>query len=281
MSKESRKKRREGKKNARAVNKANRKGAGLLQTRAKRIGREQDRADRESEAEIKLNLMKEQAAMAEESRLARVQEAEDRAAEVAAGNTGVAGGLSDIQSIKATRYLQKRGVKPFRDPALKAAQVLDERGEQIRERMEPEIEEINNDVSIPEEERADWYPEEDDIHEEILDEEFDQANFDGYDENHADYLDADTVGVLFNMGKAAADKYRQKQFAAGKKAFGKTKAQWEAEQKNTDTVVNAATEAAEAEIKKQKIKEYTPHMVVGVVLLAIVLYAVYAQGKKS
>lgn len=237
-----------------------------------------ERADRESEAAIKLNEMKENRAAAEESRLAQLEEAQANAEQSGTNE------LNDLQKMKAGKYLAKRGVKPYKDAGMRAAQVIDERETQINERMQPEIDELNEDISMSDEEKTEYMPDAEDIHEEILDEEYEQANFDGMDKDSADYLDAETIGVLYNVGKSATDKYREKQFAQGKKAFGQTKEQWDKKQaaaKKGDTVLAAAQGTAEDEIKKQKIKEYTPMIIGGIILVAFLIGAAYFSGRKK
>lgn len=275
---------RRAKKAARQQARAKRKETRFQNAPRQRKGRaeaaESARLDKVNDAEVLNSKMKAQAEAAEISRLAQVEAAEEEAQ-----NTGVAN-LSAIQEIKAKKYLQRRGVRPLKAADMAAAQVVEERYNEIQERLQPEIEQIENDLSIPDEERADWMPDEDDIHEEILDAEFFDAQFNGYDDDGADYLDADTLGTLYNVGKAALDKYRAKQYAKNpnKKILGQTKKEWEAAQAakmQGDTVGAAAMAAAESDIKKQKLREYTPQIVGGVIVLIIVGIALYVSGKKS
>lgn len=93
----------------------------------------------------------------------------------------------------------------------------------------------------------------DELLEYILEEEEEYFSFDG----GADYLDPATAAVLANAGTKAAQKYREVRFAQGKKAFGKTKDQWEKEKEMKDSgnkqpglIREVATEAKQAAIEE-------------------------------
>jgi len=226
------------------------------------------------------NKMKQDAQAAEISRLAQIEAAQEAAAESGAAP-------APEQQLKAKKYLQRRGVVGvYKDPELLAAQLMDARYNQIQERIDAEREEVMNDISIPDEEKETWIPDEEDIHDEILEEEFFDAQFNNYDGESADYLDADTIGLLYNTGAAALDKYKQKQWAKNpnKKILGQTKKEYDAKRAASaagDTVYDAAVNKATEEVKKQKIKEYTPLIIGGVVVLVLIVIGTYYAGKKS
>ena len=256
--------------NDRSTRKNNKAAAKIVR---KQTNTENSRRGRKMAETVVNNEMK-QAEQAAESRLINREIAEEE-------SNGV---MTPKATLKAQSYLKKKGVRTFKDPEILAAQVLDFRQNEIQERIQAEREEIDNDITIPEDEKGELYPDDEDIEEEILDEEFEQANFDGFDEDSIDYLDADTIGLLYNIGKGAADKFREKQFAKGKKAFGKTKEQFEKQQAlkaKGDTVANASSSAAEQTIKEQKLREYTPQIIVGVLILAAVVFAAYKANSKK
>src|SRR6187402_973733 len=90
-----------------------------------------------NDSEIKLNEMKENASLEAESRLADLQDIEENTPETTIPN--------EKQMAKAGKYLQRRGVQVYKDPVLRAAQVADEREQEIYERLEPERELIMQD----------------------------------------------------------------------------------------------------------------------------------------
>lgn len=206
------------------------------------------------------------------SRLSNVQEKEENLPEGAMP--------SPDQQIRMRNYLQTRGtVGVYKDPSLMSAQIMEQRQEEIARRRQAEIdEEMQEDPWTALEDRD--FPDEEDIEEEWIDEEYDSFAFSG--ETKADFLDEDTLALVYKVGKAASDKYREKRFKQGKKAFGMDQKTFEAKQAaNGDRIIDAASDAAEKEIKKQKIKEYTPAIVAGVAILIVIVVAAFVYGKKK
>ena len=241
----------------------------------------------------------------EPEEISRVADVED--AEHSAGNTGINGANLDLKQVtKMTNYVKRQNRTPEKDPELLAAQVYETREQQIQrenareiaaERAANQTGAINQNWGIEDGEVLPEYqnqdetedlPDFEDTHENILEQEEQEFSFDGNEDN---FLDPATLGVALSAGKAAADKYREKQFAKGKKAFGKTKAQWDAEQaKKTaiekgdikdPSIINAAKKAAEESIQKETVKSYTNEIWIGSILLVVVLVSVYYYGKKS
>ena len=229
----------------------------------------------------------------ERSRLAEVDAAQE--------NTGNEE-ITLQQQIKGANYLKRRNRTPETTPDMIAAQVAEERQREIEQRNAGQIaeikaanegknqnwgleegetmeEEINEDLELPDM---------DDTHEDILEEEEMTFGFDGNEDN---YLDPDTLGILLKGGQAAADKYRQKRFKEGKKYFGKTQKQWEAEEarklkvsegdRASETAIEAALREAEQEAIKAAKKSYTNEMWAAGILLVLVGFYLYSAGKKS
>ena len=230
---------------------------------------------------------------AERSRLAEVDAAQEQT-----GNEEI----TLQQQIKGANYLKRRNRTPETTPDMIAAQVAEERQREIEARNAAQIaeikaanegknqnwgledgetmeEEINEDLELPDM---------DDTHEDILEEE--ELTF-GFDGNEDNYLDPDTLGVLLKGGQAAADKYRQKRFKEGKKYFGKTQKQWEAEEQRkikvsegdraSETAIEAALREAEQEAIKATKRSYTNEMWAAGILLVLVGVYLYSAGKKS
>lgn len=235
------------------------------------------------------------------SRLAKVDEAME--------NTGVNGNedtnLTLQQQTKAANYLKRRKRQPEKEPDLLAAQVAEERAREIEQRNAAQIAEIKaanqtratnqnwgleegEDMEEVEQDENLEFPDFDDTHEDILEEEEQTFSFDGDEDN---YLDPDTLGVVLKASEAATDKYREKRFKEGKKWMGKTKKQWEAEQARKkavaegdtekETAIEAAKRAAEDETIKATKRSYTNEMwAAGIILVLVGVYLYYA-GKKS
>lgn len=190
------------------------------------------------------------------------------------------------QQVKVKKYLERRGRKEIEEsPEMLAAQFREERGREINQRFEEKLDYLdeNADANDPE-----WYeenyPEYEDIEEEILQEEEDSYAFTGDSDN---FLDPDTIAVATNVGKKAADLYRQKRFAKGLKAFGMTKAQWEKKQEEQRKAIAEGTDtvsqlrgAAMQETTRQYIGRNPAIIVVGVLLLGAAIYGVVALNKK-
>lgn len=189
------------------------------------------------------------------------------------------------QQVKVKRYLERRGRKEIEEsPEMLAAQFREERGREINQRFEEKLDYLdeNADANDPE-----WYeenyPEYEDIEEEILQEEEDSFAFTGDSDN---FLDPDTIAVATNVGKKAADLYRQKRFAAGKKAFGMTKAQYDKKQEEQRKAIAEGTDtvsqlrgAAMQETTRQYIGRNPAIVVLAVVLLGTAIYAVVALNR--
>jgi hypothetical protein len=184
---------------------------------------------------------------------------------------------------KATNYLIQRGRQSLEtNPELLAAQVMEERERQIEARRDQAIEEMNQ-LSYPDYPKEEEYPDEESIHNSIMEEEENTFGFTGEEDN---FVDPATLGVLLNVGEASANKYRENRFAKGQKAFGKTQKQWEAEQKKKEkiakgelpdpSIINAASKEAEEQIIKVRTDEFkadnfTMVIVVGIVIVASIL----------
>lgn len=190
------------------------------------------------------------------------------------------------QQVKVKKYLERRGRTEIEEsPEMLAAQFREERGREINERFNDKIEYLDENAQAND---AEWYeenyPEYEDIEEEILAEEEDSFAFTGDSDN---FLDPDTIAVATNVGKKAADLYRQKRFAKGLKAFGMTKAQWEKKQEEQRKAIAEGTDtvsqlrgAAMQESTRQYIGRNPAIIVVGVLLLGAAIYGIVALNKK-
>lgn len=207
------------------------------------------------------------------------------------------------QQQKATNYLKKRNRQPEDSPEYLAAQTYEEREREISQRNKSNNKAYNSLNATPSNsgtwgkdeaednaEIEETEPEENEAetHELIMEEEEDNFCFDGKEE---DYLDPETIGIIYKTGEAAAAKYREKRFSQGKKAFGQTKKSWEAEQARKqrvgqgsevdETVIEAAKKAAEKETKKSTIKSYSNYIWIAGISIILAGFYIYFQGKKS
>jgi hypothetical protein len=192
--------------------------------------------------------------------------------------------------VKATNYLKTRGrvIEDENDAEMLGAQFLEERQRQIAERHDEIENAIDDTQGLTEDERDELVPEYEDVLEEIMEEEENNFAFDG---NEDFFVDPATAAMLINVGKAGAEKYKEKRFKAGKKAFGRTAAQDKAIKEKkaggeaTASPASAALSAAITEVEniktKEAIKSYTPYFIGGGVLLVIIGVAVFYAGKKS
>jgi len=190
--------------------------------------------------------------------------------------------------VKATNYLKTRGraIEDENNGEMLAAQFLEERQRQIAERHDEIETAIDETPGLTEDERDEMVPEYEDVLETIMEEEENNFAFDGNEDN---FVDPATAAMLVNVGKAGAEKYKEKRFAAGKKAFGRTAAQDAAiklkKASGEQTPGAAAATAAISEIERIKteetIKGYTPYFIGGAVLLVVIGVAVFYAGKKS
>lgn len=190
------------------------------------------------------------------------------------------------QQIKVKKYLERRGVSDIeQSPEMLAAQFREERGKEINERFEDKVQYLDENAQANDPE---WYeenyPEYLDVEEEILAEEEDSFAFTGDSDN---FLDPDTIAVATNVGKKAADLYRQKRFAAGKKAFGMTKAQFDKKQEEQRKAIAEGTDtisqlrgAAVQESTRQYIGRNPVLIAVGVLLLGAAIYGLVQLNKK-
>lgn len=190
------------------------------------------------------------------------------------------------QQVKVKKYLERRGRTEIEEsPEMLAAQFREERGREINERFEDKIAYLDENAQANDPE---WYEENyptyEDVEEEILAEEEDSFAFTGDSDN---FLDPDTIAVATNVGKKAADLYRQKRFAAGKKAFGMTKTQYDKKQEaakkalaeGTDTI-SQLRGAAVQESTRQYIGRNPAIVVVGALLLVGAIYGLIQLNKK-
>jgi hypothetical protein len=196
-------------------------------------------------------------------------------------------GFEPEKQVKVKNYLKRRNRGDIYDdrPEMLAAQFREERGREIAERYQEKVNWLDENAQANDPE---WYeenyPEYDDIEEEILEEEENSFSFTGDSDN---FLDPDTIAVATNIGKKAADLYRNKRFAQDKKAFGMTKAQWEAKQEaqrkalaeGTDTV-SQLRGAAVQESTRQFIGRNPVVIVLGTILLAGAIYGLMQLNKK-
>ena len=190
--------------------------------------------------------------------------------------------------VKVTNYLKSRGrvIEDENDAEMLGAQFLEERQRQIAERHDEIETAIDETPGLTEDERDEMVPEYEDVLNDIMEEEANNFAFDG---NEDFFIDPETAAMLVNVGKAGAEKYKEKRFAAGKKAFGRTAAQDKAIKEKKASGEQgpggAAASAAIAEIERIKtqeaIKGYTPYFIGGAVLLVVIGVAVFYAGKKS
>ncbi len=192
--------------------------------------------------------------------------------------------------IKATNYLKTRGraIEDENDAEMLGAQFLEERQRQIAERHDEIETAIDETPGLTEDERDEMVPEYEDVLNDIMEEEANNFAFDG---NEDFFIDPATAAMLVNVGKAGAEKYKEKRFKAGKKAFGRTAAQdaaiklKKASGAESDNPASAALAAAIAKVEEEKTKEavksYTPYFIGGGVLLVIIGVAVFYAGKQS
>lgn len=275
--------------------------AARIENKAKKQDREQDRKDKKVELRQGrrtdrmnrkqdrkdlgvLNSMRENTNEPMESKVLQAEESQEKNA----GRTD----LTPMEATKGLNYLKRRGKTPITetDPKIIGAQVMDAREQEIAEKNKAtraEMEGLN--WGADESERdLEELPDLEDSHEDIMEEEFDSFGFNQSDE---DYLDPDTVGALYAVGQAGVEKYRQNQFKQGKKAFGKTQKQWEAEQarkkaiaadpSQDKSIINEMLRKGEDVATKQTIKDYTPQIiVVSIVIIAAVVFAYYKGSKK-
>jgi hypothetical protein len=190
------------------------------------------------------------------------------------------------QQVKVKKYLERRGRTEIeQSPEMLSAQFREERGREINERLNDKVAYLDENAQANDQEWYDEnYPTYEDVEEEILTEEEDSYAFTGDSDN---FLDPDTIAVATNVGKKAADVYRQKRFAAGKKAFGMTKAQFDKKQEEqrkalaegTDTI-SQLRGAAVQESTRQYIGRNPALIAVGVLVLVGAIYGLMQLNKK-
>ena len=189
------------------------------------------------------------------------------------------------QAIKLKKYLERRGqeVEDDTDPALLAAQFQEERareigGRYVKRLQEVDEGEISNDIEWVEENEPDI----EDIEEEILEEEENTFSFTGEADN---FLDPQTLAVAGAVGQKGLDLLRKKRFAAGKKFFGQTQAQYEAKQKalaqGAPTTLDELTAAGAREGVRQTIARKPTLLIVGVVVIVSAIAGMIYLSKKS
>jgi hypothetical protein len=115
----------------------------------------------------------------------------------------------------------------MQNPEYAAAAAYDIMGEDMADDANADENAINEDweeYDMEEQpEKGDFF----DYFEGVLEEEEEEASFNGSDY----FLTPETAALAIRAGKAGADKYREIRFSKGKPAFGKTKEQYEAAQK--------------------------------------------------
>jgi hypothetical protein len=190
------------------------------------------------------------------------------------------------QQVKVKKYLERRGHTEIeQSPEMLSAQFREERGREINERFNNKVQFLDENAQANDQEWYDEnYPTYEDVEEEILTEEENSFAFTGDSDN---FLDPDTIAVATNVGKKAADLYRQKRFAQGKKAFGQTKAQFEKKQEEQRKAIAEGTDtvsqlrgAAVQESTRQYIGRNPAIVVVGALLLVAAIYGVVQLNKK-
>ena len=250
--------------------------AARVENKALKIANRQERAMNKQDNNLQKRL----------SKNVRVAEVKEKSENLPADMTGEQMPLQ--AKVKATNYLKrrKRVIEDENDGDMLGAQFLEERNREIAERHDEIETAIDDTQGLTEDEQDELIPEYEDVHEMIMEEEANNFSFDGNEDN---FVDPDTAAMLINVGKKAAEKYKEKRFAAGKKAFGRTaaddKAAKEKKALGEKGAIGSASDAAIAEITRIKtqetVKEYTPYIIGGAVLLVIVGVAVFYAGKKA
>ncbi len=243
--------------------------------------RRQDRRDSNAKARQDRKLLKTQARINKSAEIQPPEESEEQTnfEEVK---------LKPEQQIKLKNYLtKKRKRTDIEDgsPELLAAQFQEERAREIAQRYQKSLEQhderaVDNDEEYMEENEPDI----EEIEEDILEEEANNFSFTG---NEDYFLDPATLAVAGAVAQKGTELYREKRFAKGKKAFGKTKAQYDAklkaEAEGVPTTGSKLKDAATGEAKKQWVAENTTTVVVvAFVLVSAVVGFIYLakQGKK-
>ena len=215
-------------------------------------------------------------------------QAEREAAQETGEETPDTTNFTPERQVKVKKYLERRGRGNAIEtsPETLAAQFREERGRQINERFNDKINWLDeNEEANDDEWYEENYPDYEDIEEEILEEEENEFAFTGDSDN---FLDPDTIAVATSVGKKAADLYRQKRFAQGKKAFGMTKAQYEKKQEAQRQAIAEGTDtlsqlkgAAVQESTRQFIGRNPLIIVVGVLLVVSAIAGVVYMNKSS
>ena len=192
--------------------------------------------------------------------------------------------------VKATNYLKSRGrvIEDENDAEMLGAQFLEERQRQIAERHDEIENAIDETPGLTEDEKDEMIPEYEDVLNDIMEEESNNFAFDGQEDN---FVDPETAAMLIKVGQAGAEKYKEKRFASGKKAFGRTAAEDKAIKDKkaigaeSDNPLSAAAMAVKNKIvdvkTEETMKEYQPYFIGGGILLVIIGFAVFYAGKKS
>lgn len=192
------------------------------------------------------------------------------------------------QAVKMVNYVKAQREEPIsNNPEELAAQFRDLRGSQIAQRRAQHVEALRNRAVSEDEDFVEMEtPTYDEVEEEILEEEENNFNFTGEEDN---FLDPETIGVISAIGKKSADVYREKRFAKGKKAFGKTKKQFDTAQAKKLAIDRGEIidDSAAAQIKAEAIKQITDvktketindnlplivGAVIGLITIGVVLY---------
>lgn len=192
---------------------------------------------------------------------------------------------------KAVNYLKKRGrvIESETDPELLAAQFKEERARHIAERHSAIESQIDEDPGLTDEEKDARIPDFEDVDQDIMEEEANEFAFNGDDAN---YLDPDSIAMLFKAGQSGVEKYKEHRFKQGKKAFGRTAAQDKAikERKakaaasgepgsGIGALLGGASSSIEEDKTKAAVKNYTPYIIGGVLLIIGVTVAITIAAK--
>lgn len=253
---------------------------------AKQESRAQNIQARQERKALRVQSMADKRAAKANNRLAEVNEAaENLPADFGPEN------LPLTAKVKAVNYLKSRGrvVEDDNDPEILAAQFMEERARQIAQRHDAIENEIDDNPGLTDEEKEAMIPEYDEIENQILDEEANNFAFTGDPDN---FVDPETIAMLGRVAKTGVEKYKEKRFAQGKKAFGRTAAQDKAikakKEKELatgeiDNPLKAAAQAVKDQIVTEKTKEtvseYTPYIIGGSILLVAVGVALYYSGR--
>ena len=197
-------------------------------------------------------------------------------------------GLTPVQRSKAQRYIDKvHNEQPEPEDEVLAAQAAMLRTRQIaetRRKLAQEMAQMHEGATPEDYPDPDEFPDYEDAEEVLAEAEAEEFGFDG---SEIDYFDPATVGTLYAVGKSGTDKLRERQFAQGKKWFGKTQKQWEAEQKKKQeiaagklpdpSIINAMTREAERQAVEDYKETYDVAITIGIFALAALAFYAFRK----